>query len=56
LVDNEDYLNKVAYYIVLNPIKHDIIENIKDWEFTSYHQMDDKPSPDSKDILDDMEF
>ena len=56
LIDNEEYLNKVATYIALNPIKHGIVEKIEDWDYVS--------SPDSiltspdliEDILDDMEF
>ena len=55
LVDNDDYLEKVATYIVLSPIKHWLVDKIQDWDWTSYDsesglelQLDD--------VLDDMEF
>ena len=60
MIDNEDYLDNVANYIVFNPIKHKIVEKIEDWDWTSYHQMDEKPSQDLKvlqgNVLDDIEF
>ena len=51
LIDDEDYLNKVATYIALNPIKHWIVENIEDWEWKQ------SPSFESGfNVLDDLEF
>jgi len=57
LIDDETYLETVINYIVLNPLKHEIVSRIEDWDFTSYHQMEDKPSPDLlQDIVDELEF
>ncbi len=55
MIDNEDYLQKVSNYIVLNPIKHGIVENIEDWEFTSY-ESGLKIDESGLDVLDNMEF
>ena len=55
LVDNENYLNKVATYIALNPIKHWIVEKIEDWEFSSY-ESGLKIDESGFDALDELEF
>ena len=57
LIDNEDYLNKVATYIAYNPIKHRIVERMEDWDWVQSPDDSLKFSPDlMKDVLDDMEF
>lgn len=38
IVDNDDYLKKIVYYINLNPLKHKIVKDIKDWPYTSYFE------------------
>ncbi|MFH1667483.1 MAG: transposase [Candidatus Komeilibacteria bacterium] len=37
LIDSDDYLQYLIYYINLNPIKHNIVSNINDWTATSHH-------------------
>lgn len=39
LIDNEDYLYKCLAYVCYNPVKHKIVKNIKDFPYTSYHQL-----------------
>jgi len=36
-VDNDYYLNNLIYYINLNAIKHRLIKNIDNWDYTSHH-------------------
>jgi putative transposase len=36
LVDNDSYLTYLAQYIHLNPVKSGLVEQAKDWEFSSY--------------------
>jgi len=55
LVDNDDYLEKVATYIVLNPIKHWLVDKIQDWDWTSY-DLESGLKLQLDDVLDDMEF
>jgi len=55
LIEDEDYLNKVHQYVILNPIKHWIVDKIEDWAFTSYHQFEDKSGLDFN-ILDELDL
>ena len=41
-IDSEEYLYQCMAYVSLNPIKHKIVENIEDYKWTSYHQLEDK--------------
>jgi REP element-mobilizing transposase RayT len=44
-VDSNEYLLKVLHYIHFNPIKHQLVKDIQDWTFTSYHSfLIDKPT------------
>lgn len=36
-VDKPDYFLQVLHYIHLNPIHHNLVRDITDWPFTSYH-------------------
>lgn len=36
-VDDDKYLDELIYYINLNSLKHQIVDNINDWEYTSHH-------------------
>ena len=36
-VDNDEYLSKLVYYINLNAVKHKLVKNINDWDYTSHH-------------------
>ncbi len=42
LIDSEEYLYQCIAYVCLNPIKHKIVEDINDYQRTSYHQLEDK--------------
>ena len=45
LVDDESYLKRLIFYIHYNPEKHEIIEDYKDYRFSSYRSfLSDKPS------------
>lgn len=35
---NEEELNKHLDYIHYNPVKHGLVQNAKDWEFSSFHK------------------
>ena len=35
-IDQEKYLQRIARYIHRNPLKHKLITNLEDWEFSSY--------------------
>ncbi|MFW0837852.1 MAG: transposase [Candidatus Komeilibacteria bacterium] len=36
VVEDEHYLQNLINYINLNPVKHKIVKNIKDWDYTSH--------------------
>ncbi len=37
LVDNEDYLLAMIQYCHRNPVHHGFVNDLRDWEFSSYH-------------------
>jgi putative transposase len=39
LVDNEDYLLAMIYYCHRNPVHHGFVDDLRDWEFSSYHSI-----------------
>jgi len=39
LVERDEYLLELARYVVLNPIRANMIKNIKDWKWSSYNAM-----------------
>jgi putative transposase len=57
-IDTEEYLYQCIAYVNYNPVKHEIVTDIKDYPYTSYHQFVDKqkftgvPVPQ----LDELEF
>jgi len=56
-IKDEEYLAKCLAYVNFNPIKHEIVDNIDDYKWTSYHQIDKKKIEKYKDlILDELEF
>ena len=57
LISNDDYLAKCLAYVNFNAIKHEIVEDIMDYPYTSYHQLANKDKIDQyKDlILDELE-
>ena len=45
LVDDESYLKRLIFYIHYNPEKHEIIEDFRDYQFSSYRAyLSNKPS------------
>jgi REP element-mobilizing transposase RayT len=46
LVQKDSYLLELSRYIVLNPVRAGIVNNVADWEWSSYHAMiNDKAAP-----------
>ncbi len=39
IITSENYLQKCIEYVNFNPIKHDIVKNIEEYPWTSYHQL-----------------
>lgn len=37
IVSNEDYFTSLIYYIHFNPQQHKFVTDFRDWEFTSWH-------------------
>jgi len=42
IINSDNYLRKIISYVNLNPLKHKIVKNIKDWLYTSHHECMDK--------------
>lgn len=58
LIFNEDYLIKCLAYVNFNAIKHLLVTDIKDYPYTSYHQLSNKDKLDEYKnlILEELEF
>lgn len=57
IIDNDDYLNQCIAYVNLNPLKHEIVDNIDNYKWTSYHQIDKSKIEKYKDfVLDELEI
>ncbi len=57
LIDNDDYLNQCLAYVNFNPLKHEIVDNIDNYKWTSYHQMNKEKLKKYKDMsLDELEM
>jgi putative transposase len=39
LVEDESYILAMIYYCHLNPVKHEFVKDLRDWEFSSYHSI-----------------
>lgn len=39
LIDTDEYLYQCLAYVNYNPVKHNLVKNIEDYPYTSYHQM-----------------
>ena len=37
-IRDEDDLNLHLNYIHYNPVKHKLVQNVKDWEYSSFHE------------------
>ncbi|RYY34185.1 MAG: hypothetical protein EOP46_14265 [Sphingobacteriaceae bacterium] len=45
LIDNDNYFTKLVYYIHANPQNHKLIDDFREWKWSSYERiMIDKPS------------
>lgn len=45
LIESDDYLRYVIAYVHTNPQKHNIVDDFRKWEFSSYHKLlSDKPT------------
>jgi len=42
LIKDEDYLSKCLAYVNFNALKHEIVDNIDNYSWTSYHQITNK--------------
>ena len=38
IIRNEDDLYKHLDYIHYNPVKHNLVQNVKDWKYSSFHK------------------
>ncbi len=57
IIDNEDYLEKCLAYVNFNALKHEIVDNIDNYKWTSYHQLNKVKLEKYKDLsLDELEF
>ena len=57
-INNKEYLSKSLAYVNFNPIKHELVNNIDNYPYTSYHQLKNKEKIEQyKDlILEELEF
>jgi REP element-mobilizing transposase RayT len=57
IIDNDEYLEHCLAYVNLNPLKHNIVDNIDNYKWTSYHQVDkDKINKYKNIVLEELEF
>jgi REP element-mobilizing transposase RayT len=57
IIDNDEYLEHCLAYVNLNPLKHNIVDNIDNYKWTSYHNINKKEVDIYKDfILKELEF
>ncbi len=57
-INTEQYLFQCLAYVNFNPLKHEIVKDIKDYPYTSYHQLKNRNKIENyKDILlEELEF
>jgi len=46
-IDNDAYFLHICRYIHLNPIKHNLVTNLKDWKYSNYENCIDGKNSDS---------
>ena len=45
MIDSDDYLQYVIAYVHTNAQKHNMVDDFRNWEFSSYHKiLSDKPT------------
>lgn len=56
-IETDEYLEQCLSYVNFNPLKHNIVDNINDYKWTSYNQIDNSKINKHKDlILTELEF
>ena len=57
IIDTDEYLEKCLAYVNFNPLKHEIVDDIDNYKWTSYHQLDKGKLDKYKDMnLDELEI
>jgi len=57
IIDTDEYLERCLAYVNFNPLKHEIVDNIDNYKWTSYHQLDKVKLDKYKDMnLEELEF
>ena len=57
IIDNDEYLEQCLAYVNFNALKHKIVDNIDNYKWTSYHQIDKEKIEKYKDlVLEELEF
>jgi len=57
IIDSDEYLEQCLAYVNFNALKHNIVDNIDNYKWTSYHQIDKKKIEKYKDlVLEELEF
>ena len=56
LLDNEDYLNQCIHYVEFNAVKHQLVQDINQWLFTSFDRSNPNRTPNDEILKLDWEF
>lgn len=56
LLDNEKYLNQCIHYVEFNAVKHQLVEDINQWLFTSFDRLNPNRTPNDEILSLDREF
>ena len=51
LIDSDEYLEQCIAYVNFNPLKHEIVDNIDNYKWTSYHQFNKEKLEKYKDLF-----
>ena len=56
LLDNEMYLNQCIHYVEFNAVKHQLVEDINQWLFTSFDRLNPNRTPNDEILSLNREF
>jgi hypothetical protein len=57
MISSQAYLEQCLAYVIFNPLKHEIVNNIDDYKWSSYHQINKSQLEKYKDLqLDELEL
>ena len=56
LLDNENYLNQCIHYVEFNAVKHQLVQDINQWLFTSFDKSNPNRTPNDEIMKFDWEF